>query len=88
MSATVWKFPIPIADDFVLKMPRDAEILFVGNQGDQACLWARVVPDRRVEDRRFYLRGTGHPIDLDCKHVGSFMLYAGNLVFHIFEALP
>jgi hypothetical protein len=90
MSAAVWKYPIPIADEFVLRMPRDAELLFVATQDEQGCLWARVITDDRVrlEDRRFHLRGTGHLIDLDSKYVGSFILRGGAIVFHLFEAAP
>lgn len=86
--ATVWKFPIPIADEFVIAMPRKAEILFVSTQHEQGCLWARVVPERDQEQRNFKLRGTGHPVDMDCEHVGSFVLAGGDLVFHLFEDDP
>lgn len=87
MSASVWKFPIPIADEFSLTMPRDAELLFVATQKETGCLWARVITDDRVSlvERRFLLRGTGHPVDLDAKYVGSFILLGGDLVFHLFE---
>jgi hypothetical protein len=88
VSAAVWKFPIPINDEFTLRMPRDAELLFVASQNEQGCLWARVITDYwvGVVDRRFLLRGTGHEVDRDCKYVGSFMLRGGALVFHLFEA--
>jgi hypothetical protein len=87
MSAAVWKFPIPIEGEFALEMPRDAELLFVAAQNEQGCLWARVITDDRVSivERRFYLRGTGAEVDMDCKYVGSFMLRGGALVFHLFE---
>jgi hypothetical protein len=88
MSAAVWKFPIPIEDEFALRMPRDAELLFVATQNEQGCLWARVITDDRVGtvERRFLLRGTGHDVDRDCKYVGSFMLRGGAIIFHLFEA--
>ena len=87
MSAAVWKFPIPVKDEFALEMPRDAELLFVAAQGEQGFLWARVITDDRVSGvmRHFRLRGTGHEVDLDCAHVGSFMLRGGAIVLHLFE---
>jgi len=83
--AAIWKFPIPLEDEFEIEMPRAAELLHVETQNDQGCVWARVVPERAKEMRKFYLRGTGHSVDMDCEHVGSFMLRGGALVFHIFE---
>lgn len=84
-NAAVWKFTIPIDDAFEISMPIGAELLCVREQDNRGQLWARVVPERPVEPRRFFLRGTGHPVDLDCKYVGSFMMHDGALVFHLFE---
>ena len=83
--ATIWKFPIELRDEFMLEMPRDAELLFVAAQNDMGCLWARVVPGRQTELRKFKLRGTGHEVDTACDYVGSFMSRGGSLVFHLFE---
>jgi hypothetical protein len=85
MTATIWKFPIPIDDEFEISMPRDAELLFVDSQNNAGQIWARVVPEREREPRRFYLRATGYPVDLDSRHVGSFIIHGGALVFHLFE---
>lgn len=86
--AVVWKYGLPIEDDFTIKMPRAAQLLFVAAQNEQPCLWARVVPQRDLTERKFKLRGTGQPVDMDCEHVGSFMLRGGALVFHVFEVDP
>jgi hypothetical protein len=83
--ATVWKFAIPIADEFALLMPGAVELLFVATQAEQGCLWARVEPQNPIEQRRFKLRGTGHDVDFRSRHIGSFMLRGGALVFHLFE---
>lgn len=83
--ATIWKFPIPIEDKFSIAMPRDAELLFVATQNEQGCIWARVVAEHSQEERTFLIRGTGHEVNTDCKHVGSFILRGGALVFHLFE---
>jgi len=84
--AQVWKFSVPVSDEFELEMPRHAEILFIAVQDDSPFIWARVVPGRHKETRKFKLRGTGHPIDTVSTHLGSFMLRGGALVFHLFEA--
>lgn len=85
MNGTIWKFPVPVADEFSIKMPHGAELLMVAPQDDQVCLWARVRPANMIQKRHFILRGTGHPIDFDSKHIGSFLLRNGTLVFHLFE---
>jgi len=82
---TIWKFPIPIQDQFTIEMPRDAEILHVDTQNNSGCLWVRVVPERTTEVRRFILRRTGHSMYEDCSHIGSFILNDGALAFHLFE---
>lgn len=84
--ATIWKFPIPIQDEFTIAMPKGAELLHVEVQHGQPCVWARVDPDLGHEDRALKLRGTGHPVDPECRHVGSFLLHEGALVFHLFDA--
>lgn len=82
MTATIWKFPIPIEDESEITMPFGAELLHVDTQNDAGQLWARVVPERTLEARRFSLRGTGHPVEFDCRHVGTFIIRGGALVFH------
>ena len=86
--ATIWKYPIPLQDEFTIQMPDGAQILYVQAQNNMAYMWARVLTEQSVVDRNFRLRGTGHFIDLDCIHIGSFMLYGGDFVFHLFEVLP
>lgn len=83
--ATIWKFPIRATDEFELVMPAGAEILHVETQREVPYIWARVLPERPSVTRRFKVRGTGHQVDVDCKHVGTFMLAGGDLVFHLFE---
>lgn len=84
-DATIWKWPIPFVDQFDILMPLDAEIIHVDTQDNAGQIWARVVPTGQGELRRFYLRRTGHPVDLDCRHVGSFIIHGGAAVYHLFE---
>lgn len=84
---TVWKFPLSVADDQPVSMPRGAQILSVQMQGAQLCMWALVDPEAPKEVRRFRIVGTGHQFDEAPAHVhrGTFQMHGGALVFHVFE---
>lgn len=84
----IWKFTIPIADEFTIDMPQGAKLLDVQAQGgEQPVLWALVEPDETIQPRCFALRGTGHDATgLDeAEYVGTFQLNRGALVFHLFD---
>jgi hypothetical protein len=90
---TIWKFAIEVTDEFTLEMPIGAEPLHVETQRvngpnaqyEQPCLWALVDPTAEREQRTFYVHGTGHPVHADAEHIGSFLLYGGSFVGHVFE---
>lgn len=91
---TIYKYQIPIADEFEILLPKDARILCVQAQYDEPRLWAIVNPNAAVVTRRFALRGTGHPVDDALADLGNTALYRGTfqirngaLVFHLFERL-
>ena len=85
-KATVWKFPLEIADWQKIVMPAGAEILFVGVQREQLCLWAKVNPEAPKGERLFRIVGTGHEFnENNLMYLGSVFLNNGRLVFHIFE---
>lgn len=87
MQATIWKYEIPIEDEFVIEMPDRAEIIHVETQDGKPQMWA-IVPvfDVAMVRRHFRLVGTGHSLQTNGKkHVGSFMLAGGNFVGHVFE---
>jgi hypothetical protein len=85
----VYKYALPVEDIFTLTLPFGAELLHVDEQHGAPCLWALVNPDATSEQRRFRLAGTGHPIEIakPMRHVGTFFLHGGELVFHLFEIL-
>lgn len=87
MNRSIWKFPILVADEFIIDMPSGARLLDVQVQGEDPMLWAVVDPKAPVVPREFYLRGTGHDAaGLDAKpYVGTFRLRGGRLVFHLFD---
>jgi hypothetical protein len=86
MKKTIWKFAFEIGDEIVIEMPKGAEILTVQVQSGLAFIWALVDPGAEKENRYFDLYGTGHLIDMSIErwYIGTFQLYQGALVFHLF----
>lgn len=85
---TVWKFPLVVDDAQVIAMPANAHILTVQVQGETPCIWALVNPEMPAEERKILISGTGHERkDLDglVNYIGTFQLYGGGLIFHVFE---
>jgi hypothetical protein len=89
---TVWKYEIDLdqlkqhegddAAEFICHMPTGSAPLHVDVQNGTPCLWALVDTERRLQQRTFLLVGTGHSINTDGRHVGSFQL--ARFVGHIF----
>jgi len=87
---TVYKYQVPIVDNFELELPVGAKILSFMEQRGAPCVWVLIDPDMHHEVRRFRLAGTGHPITIDpdeLRFVGSVLLRGGDLVFHLFEII-
>ena len=88
MSRTIWKFPLGEVNDLLtLSVPKGAELLTMQVQNGEPCIWALVDPSAPKVTRAFAVRGTGHDASgLEAsKHVGSFQLLGGRLVFHVFD---
>lgn len=95
MTRTIYKYPFEITDVQQIELPKGARILHVDVQvtGDfdrqVPCLWAEVETQAEKVMRTFYLFGTGHMMpdeqDIYLFHVGSFLMRAGVLVFHLYE---
>lgn len=81
---TVHKYAFGPNDRISVRMPVDAEILHVDVQRGQPCIWARVDTEAPIEVVIFSLRRTGDP-DAHGRHVGSFLVKDGGLVFHLFH---
>jgi hypothetical protein len=82
---TIHKYPLEMADEFTIDMPKDARILSVQMQRGVPMIWALVDTTEKEVSHRFALRGTGH----DCSglyyaFVGTFQTGNG-LVFHLFD---
>lgn len=88
MSVAVWNYPVPVEDSFSLLMPLGARPLTVQLQRGRPCLWALVNPDEPKVAHHFVLCGTGRERDIPAgsmRHVGTFQLSEGDLVFHLFS---
>ena len=86
MSKTIWKYPIPIADEFTLEMPESATVLTVQIQYREPQLWALVDPKAPKVMRSFCIRGTGHEFnDEEGRYIGTYQQWDGRLVLHLFE---
>ena len=85
---TIWKFNVPVEDEFVIEMPIRAEFLSVQTQFGVPQMWFIVEPEKSKEPRRFRVVGTGHPMpEGSLKYLGTFQVHEGSLVFHLFEIL-
>lgn len=83
---TIWKFDVPIRDEFGLLMPKDAEILKLDLQDGLPKMWALVDPENLKKERFFIGRGTGHPInESNIRYVGTVVMRDGRFVLHLFE---
>ena len=83
----IYKYPVRIDDVQTIDLPQGAEVLSVQVQEGSPYIWACVNPSAKSEPRQFRLYGTGHPIEGDylLKFVGTFQLFGGRLVYHLFE---
>lgn len=86
-DTTIYKYPIPIEDAFRLELPEGAEVLTVQVQSGKPCIWAKVNKETNAVERRyFHLHGTGHDLHPSAgRYVGTFQMYEGALIFHLFE---
>lgn len=84
----VFKYEIPLDEEFTLQLPVGARILSFQVQDGQPMIWALVNVHAPFESRQFLLCGTGHKINEDRiqSYIGTIQLLEGKLVFHLFEA--
>jgi hypothetical protein len=87
MPMTIWKYPLRITDEQILKVPENASALHVGAQDDDLCLWVLLDPEAPLISRTVRIYGTGHPLDGDLAqfHVGTAQVGYG--VWHVFWSM-
>jgi len=88
MKKEIWKFELDMIESDTIDMPIGAEILTVQAQNGFPCLWALVDPLTLTEKRFFEEKvATVYSLksDIDRVYLGTYKLYNGSLVFHVFE---
>lgn len=79
----IWKYPLDVTDKQVIQMPANAKVLSVADQAGVLTIWALVDVDAEKEARKFYVVGTGHPLDFTgANFLGS--VQQGPFVWHVF----
>lgn len=85
----VYRYPVEVTDQQIITMPTGAEILHIARRDgtEDVDMWALVDPDAAPQIRYFRVAGTGHPLAnaRRLRHIGTFQLRQGALVFHLFE---
>ena len=86
MSRSVWKFPIPVDDEWhEVTIPLPGRVVNVDAQGayGTVMIWAEVTTDSAVSVTQHYrVFGTGQQITNDAVYVGSTV--AGPFVWHVY----
>lgn len=82
---SVFKYAIPMEDDFSLELPKGGSILTVQAQHGSPQIWVLVDSSAPSETRRFCIVITGHLVEDRGKYIGTFQLDAGSFVGHFFE---
>jgi hypothetical protein len=86
MAKVIWKYEIPLKDDFIIEMPKGAHILKVAIQGRNTAMWAVVDPAAEKEKREFFQVGTGDLFTRPGRYIDTYSLFDGDYIFHLFEA--
>ncbi len=85
---SVYKYSLKLVNGpQVVEMPARAVILSSQVQHGQVQVWAEVDPSHSNVERRFVIRGTGHPYEKlePEKFIGTTQMNNGASVWHIFE---
>ena len=86
----IYKYHIPIADEFELELPVGAKILTYQVQNDKGYIWAIVdiTEGIIVKKVKFRMFGTGHSIteEIDeLEYIGTIQIFDNSLVWHLFK---
>ena len=80
---TIYKYQLTLSDN-PISMIKGAEILTVKLQNGTPTLWALVDEDEYLQESRLIvIRGTGHTIEDNAKHITTYM--DDPFVWHAFE---
>ena len=82
----IYKYDIPVTDDFTIDLPTPNKILDVQVQNGSPVMWVLHNTADLIVPNKFCIIGTGNPIDRNMdnfKHVGSFQ--NDPFVWHVFK---
>lgn len=82
--SVIYKYQLALVDRQFVEMPAGSHILSVTEQHGALCLWALVDPSSPPEERVIVIAGTGGPAPDVLPFIGTVLMAAGNLVWHVF----
>lgn len=85
--STIWKYDLSIIGEQKILIPKNSKILSVQVQNGVPCVWVLVDENSDNEEKTFFTYGTGNPIlpqKSETTFLGTYQLYDGQLVFHVF----
>jgi len=77
----VWKYPLEITDEQIVRLPVGVQILDVQQQGQGLMMW--VLVDKLIEAENFtiFITETGHDVPRHRKYIAT--VQTGPLVWHV-----
>jgi hypothetical protein len=86
----IWKYQMPVLEQFTMKLPKGAQIIRVDDQGGMFWLWALVDTNAELETRRFRAIkcGAKAPDGVALKYIGFCKIFIQQeLGLYIFEEM-
>jgi len=81
----IYKYPLEIVDEQLVKLPEDSIILTVRVQRNKVYLWVEVDTTKPLLERIIYTRGTGQPVDdVHGVYLGTYEYFGGELIYHVY----
>lgn len=84
----IYKYELRFLGDFNLEIPIGARVISIQNQHNKPIMWVLCDPKAEIESRKFRVILTGEKrksSDLEGQFIGTFQLYEGDFVGHVFE---
>jgi len=79
----IWKYEIPLTEEFELDMPYGKQIVKIDVVDGKPYMWALVWDSNPLAGQTFALHPTGGDVDSDRVYRGTFRI--ADVVFHLFE---
>ena len=85
----IWKYQIPVLEDFEVELPTGAQIIRFDNEGGKLWFWAVVQPDAPIESKRLLAFKTGAEIpDIAMNYLGMAAIFIqAELMLYYFEVI-